>query len=488
MALTSDARPWYPCPVRTSSVACLLLLLVAPASAQETRDSARALDAPTASASGSSEVAPQRFTLANGLRVILQPVPDRAFVGVGVTYDVGASDVPPGWTGLAHLTEHLMFSGTDTIGEVEIYLRLEAAGAVVRNALTSQDRTSYYEVLPAGQMEWAFWLESQRMARLLAGLDEARVARQRAVVLHEGWERNLYGWRGVLQQRRYSGVFPAGHPYTNFMERERDVHAIRLPHVQWFFQRWYTPDNATLVVVGGFDPARVRASIERYFGPIRRSAPAFLRPAVPAVRPLPHERRIVVEIQNDRDQAEVSWPAPALFAAGDAELDVLSTLLTDRREAPLYAALRESGLALEIQARQYSHQHGSVFVLAAVPAHGHSVGQVLSAMDDAFERVRDNPFGEADVARVREQWARRMLVQAEDLGARLGLLSVGTDDYLPTIENERQRYLAVTPQSLAAVVDRWLPRDRRLILVGHANPRAPPQARILSDRIVPRVP
>jgi len=430
---------------------------------------------------------PVRFTLENGLRVVLQPVPGRRFVAVGVSYDVGAGDVPVGWTGLAHLTEHLMFSGTDVLDEVDVYRRLEAAGAVVRNAVTSVDRTTYYEILPVAQMQRALWIESHRMARMLAGLSEARLERQREVVLHEGWERNLYGWRGTVYQQRYLGVFPEGHPYTRFVEREDDVREIRLPHVQWFFQRNYGPDDATLVAVGGFDVDRVRDSIERHFGPIRRSGPSVERPDPPPVQPLAQARRITVRVQNDRDQIEVAWPTPALFDEGDAALDLLSGLLIDRREAPLFSALVDSGIALEMNARQYSHDHASVFVVAAVPARGHTVEECLSAIDGALEEVRAHPFSDADVDRARHVWARRQRLDVEDLGARFSLLAAMREDYVPTLTHERDRYLGVDASDVRAVMERWLPRERRLVLTSRADRSAPPRAEIISDEGRPPV-
>jgi len=424
---------------------------------------------------------PIEYTLPNGLRVILQPVPGRRFAAVGISYDVGSGDAPRGWTGLAHLTEHLMFSGTDRLDETAVYRMLEASGAVVRNAVTTVDRTTFYAVLPVAQMQTALWIESHRMARLLAGLSEARLDRQREVVLHEGWERNVYGWRGTMHQLRYAGVFPEGHPYTRFVEREDDVRAIRLRHVQSFFQRHYGPDDATLIVVGGFDVARVRASIEQHFGPIVRSAPAPDRVAPAPVAPLAAPRRVEVRMQHDRDMVEVVWPTPALFDEGDAALDLFSGLMTDRREAPLFAELVQSGIALEMNARQYSHADASIYVISAIPARGHTVQQCLDAIDRALDRVRAEPFGAEDVDRARHDWARRMRLDVEDLGARLGLLAAQREDYVPTLENERQRYLAVDADRLRETVERWLPRERRLVLIGRGDPLAPPQAEIVVD-------
>lgn len=440
----------------------------------------RELDGPIAPA-------PIQFTLENGLRVMLQPIPGRRFSAVAMTYHVGSVDQPSGWTGLAHLTEHLMFAGTDVLNEVEVFMRLEAAGAVERNAETSPDRTLYYEVLPSAQLEWAFWIESQRLARMLAGLTEARLDRQRQIVLHEGFERGIYGWRGMLAQSLFVGVFPEGHPYAQpVIERESDVRAVRLRHVQSFFQRHYAPDNATLSVVGGFDPEVIRASIERHFGPIRRSAPAP-EPRRPApVQPLDHERRIVIEVQHDRDQVYVAWPTPALYAPGDAELDVLSTLMGRRRTSPVRAALVESGLALEAAVQQRSYRDASLFTVQAVPAPGHTPDELVRAIDEALARVHDAPFDEEAVREARDYWARRERLRVEDLASRAIHLGTATADHVPTLENERQRYLAVDADAVRRTVERWLPRDRRLVLVANANPAGAPDGRVRSDRRIAR--
>lgn len=440
----------------------------------------RELDGPIAPA-------PITFTLENGLRVMLQPIEGRRFSAVAMTYHVGSADQPSGWTGLAHLTEHLMFAGTDVLNEVEVFMRLEAAGAVERNAETSPDRTIYYEVLPSAQLEWAFWIEAERLARMLAGLTEARLDRQRQIVLHEGFERGIYGWRGLLAQSLFRGVFPDGHPYAQpVIEREEDVRAVRLRHVQSFFQRHYAPDNATLSVVGGFDPEVIRASIERHFGPIRRSAPAPDAPRPDPVAPLDHERQILLEVQHDRDQVYVAWPTPALYAAGDAELDVLSTLMGRRRTAPVRDALVESGLALEALVQQRSYRDASLFTIQAVPAPGHDAAELVRAIDEALARVHEAPFDEEAVREAREIWARRERLRVEDLATRAIHLGTATDAYVPTLENERQRYLTVDAEAVRRTVQRWLPQGRRLVMIARAEPSGAPQGRVILDRRRPQ--
>lgn len=427
---------------------------------------------------------PLRYTLDNGLDVILQPVPGRRFAAVLVSYHVGSADAPSGWSGLAHLTEHLMFSGTDRLGEVETYLQLEAAGAVQRNGETTPDRSIFYSVLPGAQLRWALWIEAHRMARLLAGLDAGRVARQRAVVLHEGWERGVYGWRGLLTRSLYDGVLPAEHPYRGIVERADDVRAVRLRHVQYFFQRYYAPDNATLVIVGGFDPGAAREAIEARFGPIVRSgrAPEPLE-AAPLVA-LEAERRIDVAIQDRRDRLRIAWPTPALYAEGDAELDVISTLLAGERQSPLRAALIESGLAVELEVIQRSHALGSVFTIEAVPAEGRAVEELREAIDAALGRVRSGGFDEEATARAAARWVRRVRLRTEDLEARARALATATERYVPSLERERRRYEAVDADAVRRAMARWLPARRRLVLRGLASPSHPASGEVLSDRVI----
>ncbi|HEY8430858.1 MAG TPA: pitrilysin family protein [Sandaracinaceae bacterium] len=428
------------------------------------------------SAAAQEPSAPIDYRLANGLRVILEPVPGRRFVAVATSYAVGARDAPRGWSGLAHLSEHLMFSGTDSIEELELYRRLDAVGSIEHNAVTTADRTYYYEVLPASRLGWAFWLESQRMARTVAGLTEERVERQRAIVLHEGWERDLYGWRGLVQRALFEGLYPAGHPYRNVYEREADVRAIGLPQVQWFLQTYYAPDTATLAIVGGFDAERARREIERYFGPVRRSGPRADRPA-PPIAPLDAEHVVELELQTERDLAVVAWPTPALYDEGDAELDVISTLLFERRESPLRQALIESGVALEASVAQLSTQIGSRFVIEAVPRPGVPPLRVVEAIDRAMASLPE--FGEDEVARARERWLRRTRADADDLATRAVILSGATDRYLPTVEAELARYAAVDAAAVARTRTRWLPPRHRVVLIGIANPAAPPEGRVL---------
>ncbi|MGE0786967.1 MAG: M16 family metallopeptidase [Sandaracinaceae bacterium] len=462
-------------PLHLLVAALALTALGSTISAASAQVSARELDAP----SGASP-APLHYRLENGLEVILQPIEGRAFTAVAVTYHVGSADQPAGYRGLAHLTEHLMFSGTDELGDGEPHAYLDSLGAVTHNATTHADDTVYYESVPSSQLERTLWLEAHRMARLLSGLSAARVERQRRVVLHEGVQNGHYGWRGRAREITDALVYGPTHPYAMIQERAEDVSAIELPHVQWFFQTYYAPDNATLALVGGFDPDEARGLVERMFGPIRRSARAPSR-ARERPRPIEGEALVRMEVQSTRDFVSVIWQTPPWGADGDAALDILSSVLVQGDDAPLRVALVDSGLALGVDALQSSRELASEFRITAVAAPEHSPAELAAAIDAALAGVRG--FSEVAIDDARAAWARRDENAQEGIVWRASILGIrGADGYLGTIENERARYASVNSPSIIEAMRRYLPRDRRVVFLGHANPMADAPGRVLETR------
>lgn len=449
-----------------------LLLLSVPTSSS-------AQESPRSGTLSSSEV--ETFTLANGVRVRLDPVPDRHFAALTITYEVGARDSPRGWSGLAHLSEHAMFSGTDTFDDVSIYLHFDATGAITTNAETNPDRTVYYELLPVGALDWALYVESQRMARTLAGLDEARVDRQREVVTSEGWQSGDYGWRGLRERMILEGTFGPDHPYASIIEDRNDVDALRLRHVQWFLQQHYRPDRAVISVVGGFDPETLRASIERYFGPIvTRPEAAPVRTGSTEVVRLTTDRRIVLDVPDDRDHITIAWPSAALRTPHDAALDMIASYLRRRIERELFA----SGAVYSWSVRQSSMSLGSVFRIDVEPMPGRSIEATIEALDALLASAREESFtGPAD-ARAPAVWAASVDNHREDLLYRARLLGEGSAEALVTLDSEAARYRSVTPESLRQAMATWLPAVGRVVVVARSDPGSFAYGSVRSDRIV----
>src|SRR5262249_12233999 len=207
----------------------------------------------------------ETYTLPNGLTVILSPDHRLPIVGVNLWYHVGAANEGPGRSGFAHLFEHLMFQGSKHRpgNEQDLAGLLQAAGSSDINASTSNDRTNYYETLPANRLELALWLESERMAFLLDGLDQAKLDNQRAVVRNERRQTVENTPYGKADVRLTELLFPKPHPYFGaVIGSHEDLQAATLEDVKSFFRTFYVPANASLVIVGDFDPAQGHALVE----------------------------------------------------------------------------------------------------------------------------------------------------------------------------------------------------------------------------------
>ena len=211
----------------------------------------------------------EKIKLKNGLEVILSEDHRLPLVAVNVWYHVGQANELPGRTGFAHLFEHMMFEGSKHVGAKAHFKHLEAAGASSINGTTDFDRTNYFETLPSNQLALALWLESDRMGYLLETLDREKLANQRDVVRNERRQSIENAPYGLVEEAQFHALFPKGHPYyASVMGSHSDIEAARLKDVRAFFKQYYTPNNASLAIVGDFKKDEATALVEKYFGSI----------------------------------------------------------------------------------------------------------------------------------------------------------------------------------------------------------------------------
>ena len=214
----------------------------------------------------------ERFTLGNGLRVIVHTDKSTPMVAFNVLYDVGARDEDAAQTGFAHLFEHLMFGGSINIPEYDEPLQM-AGGE--NNAYTTNDITNYYRQLPLQNMETAFWLESDRMGYFLPGLTQERLAVQQSVVRTERRQRYEAVPYSAERFELALAMYPDGHPHRHLtIGLHEHIQSATLADVEAWYRTWYVPANATLVITGDVERAEVHALVDRYFG----SFPASTRP------------------------------------------------------------------------------------------------------------------------------------------------------------------------------------------------------------------
>jgi len=339
--------------------------------------------------------------LDNGLPVILHVDRSSPLVAVDVWYHVGSKDESPGRTGFAHLFEHLMFMGSRNAPYPAFDAIMESWGGH-NNGTTSNDRTNYYEIGPRNLLETFLWLEADRLATLPDVITDEELERQRKVVQNErrqSYENRPYGQAELVVPE---SMYPPEHPYHwPTIGSHADLEAATVEDVRAFFDRFYRPSNASLVIAGDFDPAEARALVERYFG----WQPGRPRPERPARPPEPVLARDVEVALTDRVQLprlRLAWHAPALFAPGDADLDMAAHVLGGGKSSRLYRALVfEQRIAQDVFAYQGSQLLASLFQVGATAKPGQDLDGIAAAVNAEIQRLATDGPTEAELARAR---------------------------------------------------------------------------------------
>jgi len=441
------------------TLACALLLVVAPLSAQS--------QAPKVSAPY------DMFTLPNGLTVILHEDHSVPMVSVNVWYHVGSAREKFGRTGFAHLFEHILFEGSKNVKEGDFDNLLEAAGGN-NNGSTTTDRTNYYESLPANALDLALFLESDRMGFLLDVVTPQAVDGQRDVVKNErrqSYENSPYGMANV---RITELMYPKEHPYywpvIGYME---DLTAATHEDVKEFFTKYYAPGNSSLVIAGDINPAEVRKKVERWFADVK----AGPRPE-PIVAPTVELTSVVKETLTDNVQLPrlyMAWHSPAQFKPGDAELDVLAGVLTGGKNSRLYKRLvYDLQLVQGISAFQGSAVHGSRFQIVATARPSTDppeqvLAKIKAIIDEEIEKLKQSPPDVREVQRVLNGVESGFLNSMQQSSSKADQMNAyyfatGNPDYF---QEDLARYLALQPNDIQAAAKKWLPADRRLELSVH---------------------
>lgn len=327
-----------------------------------------------------------KTTLSNGLDVIVHEDRGCPIVAVSVWYHVGSKNEVPGRTGFAHLFEHLMFEGSEH-HDHGYFQPLQEAGASL-NGSTNADRTNYWEVVPSNAVDRALWMESDRMGYLLPALTDSKFANQRDVVLNErrqNYENRPYGLAGMAI---VAALFPPSHPYHWLtIGSADDLRAASIDDVRTFFRTYYHPGNASIAIAGDIDPERAIALAEQYFGEISGGAqvPKIIveMPAQPSA-----EIRLLLEDRVELPRLYLAWHAPALFAEGDAELDLISDILTHGKTSRLYRSLvYDKRIATEVAASQNSREMSSFFQIVATAAPGRTLAELDEVISAEIDRL-----------------------------------------------------------------------------------------------------
>ena len=301
------------------------------------------------------EIKYETYTLPNGLKVITHLDHRLPLVAVDLWYHVGPLNERPGRTGFAHLFEHMMFEGSEHVGEKAHIKDVDAAGATGVNGTTDFDRTNYFETMPANQLELALWLESDRMGFLMEGLDRKLLQNQRDVVRNEKRQGEGRPYAAASDAVAHM-LYPKDHPYyADVIGSHADVEAARIADVRDFHQQFYTPNNASIAIAGDFDPVKLKALLTKYFGPI--PAGPKVDPVTVVTPPITSQRRATVTDTVRLPELTIAWLTPAAYAPDSYSMDAAIFALGQGKTSRLEQALvYKTQVAQRVQCRNRSNK------------------------------------------------------------------------------------------------------------------------------------
>jgi zinc protease len=347
---------------------------------------------------------------------------------------------------------------------------LQEAGASL-NGSTNADRTNYWEVVPANALDLALWMESDRMGYLLPALTDAKFGNQREVVLNErrqNYENRPYGLAGMAI---VSALYPPHHPYHWLtIGAADDIRAAHIDDVRAFFQRYYHPANASLALAGDIDPERGVELAARYF----EEVPAGSKPErvqVPAATMPAADVRLVLEDRVELPRLYLAWHSPALFADGDAELDLIAEVLSSGKTSRLYRALvYEQRIATEVAASQNSREAASFFQIVATAAPGRTLAEVERAIAREMSALIERGPTRDELDRCLAQAEAHFLFRLQTVGGFGGKSDqlnayntfLGDPGYFT---RDLERYRSATPASLREAAAKYLPSGRVVLSV-----------------------
>jgi zinc protease len=406
------------------------------------------------------------YDLDNGLTVILHEDHSDPLIHVDVTYHVGSAREEIGKSGFAHFFEHMMFQGSENVGDEEHFRIISEAGGTL-NGTTNSDRTNYFETIPSNQLEKVLWLEADRMGFLLPAVTQEKFEVQRETVKNERGQNYDNRPYGLLNETTDRALFPPGHPYSwqtiGYIE---DLNRADLDDLKGFFLRWYGPNNATLSIGGDLDPTETLRWIAKYFGPIPRG-PEVEDPVFEPVR-LDEDRYVSLEDQVPLPHLRIAWPTVHVYHEDEAPLDVLSSILGTDRTSLLYKNLVRDGTAVTASASHPCAELGCRFLLDARPnpANGASLAEIEAAMRASLEEFEERGVEEDDLVRMKMQIAFDTIFGLQSVDGKVSsLASYATFTDTPNYTAEQiARYERVTAGDVMRVYRRYI-EDRPAVIV-----------------------
>ena len=412
-------------------------------------------------------IAHEKYTLPNGLEVILAEDHSVPIVAVNTWFKVGSGDELAGRTGFAHLFEHIMFMGSENVPVGKFDQWLEAAGAN-NNGSTNGDRTNYYEWMPANALPLALWLDADRMGRLLPTMDLPKLDVQRDVVKNERRQSYDNVPYGRAFETILAALYPASHPYAHStIGSMTDLSAASLEDVKNFFRMYYAPNNATLSIVGDFQPDSVKKLVQLYFGNIPRGPALPPRPQITS-QPVPRDTFLVLEDKVQLPRLYYAWRAVKAFHEDDAPLDLVAYVLAGDKNSRLYKRLvYDMQVAQDVSAFNNGQRLDGGFQIVVTPKPGHTPTEMAKLVNEELQKLVTEGATERELARAQITTRAQFLDRIASVLGKADQLNyynyfVGTPDYA---RQDAARYDKVTLADLKRVAGAYLMKPRVTLTV-----------------------
>jgi len=431
---------------------------------------ASALLASTAARAQDLNIPFSKTTLPNGMVVILSEDHAVPQVAVNVAYHVGSGNEREGRTGFAHLFEHLMFMGTARAPRGRFDQWMEAAGGR-NNADTGEDLTDYYDIAPPTALPLLLWLEADRQMTLGTTIDAEKLGLQRDVVLNERRQSIENQPYGVEELTLPEMLWPEGHPYHHpVIGSPADLKAASVGDVKSFFDTWYDPSNASLVIAGDFDPTQAKDLVTKYFADISSKGKPTGAPTPPSGEwksTITAVARKTVPDQVELAKVSIAWQSPPAYAPGDAELDLLASVLTKGKASRLYKTLvYDQKLAQSVEAGEASQMLGSMFIISVLVRPGVDPAKVEKIVLDQIATLRTTPVTDEELKRARNGYEMAFVEGLQSIPHRARLLNtyqsqLGDPGF---VQRDLDRYRKATPQDLLDTAKKVLQPNAFIVL------------------------
>ncbi|MEC9108422.1 MAG: pitrilysin family protein [Bacteroidota bacterium] len=400
------------------------------------------------------------FDLENGLHVILHQDNAAPVVVTSVMYDVGGKDREEGRTGFAHFFEHLLFEGSENIGRGE-FMKIIPANGGTFNANTSNDRTYYYEIFPSNKLELGLWLESERMLHPV--IDKVGVDTQNEVVKEEKRQRYDAPY-GKIFKVLGENLFKV-HPYKDEnIGKMEDLDAATLEEFMAYYDKYYGPNNAVLIVAGDIQIEETKDLVRKYFSEVK-SKPEVIR-NFPKEDPIVERTRVKTYDRNIQIPAILAAYRTPGFGKRDAYvLDMISSYLSGGESSVLYKKLvDDQEQALQVAAINITQQDYSMFTFFALPLGNVSLDTLIEEMDEEISKVQNELISERDYQKLQNQFESQFVNSNSSIAGIASSLATYYMLYgdVTLINKEIDIYRSISREEIRDVAKRYLNTNQRV--------------------------